>query len=246
MRLNELSETIPVRAHTAASGSGRGIGSGPRQDCQDAGNKGQKSRSAVSPFWGFEGGQMPLYRQPAQARVRQRIPRARSTASRSIFGRIQHGDRRGPARRQAQRSTPQALRAAGLVKKPRDGIRSACKGRAEGQSDDKRRGASKAAVAAVEKAGGRSSYWGSAEGVAAGDSEKSGKQGQGGEKANRDHDRLRGRSGEGLRRGLGPPYDRNIPYGLRRRTTRRQHQLRRPVQGDGAEEAHLVHARARW
>jgi large subunit ribosomal protein L15 len=146
MKLNELADNPGARKPRKRIG--RGIGSGTGKT-SGKGHKGQKSRSGVS-LLGFEGGQMPLSR---------RLPKRGFT---NIFrknyravnlGRLQVAIDAGKLDA-TQPITEQAIRAAGIVKTLRDGIRILAKGDLKSNINIEATGASKAAVAAVEKAGG--------------------------------------------------------------------------------------------
>ena len=146
MKLNELSDNKGARKK--AMRVGRGIGSGKGKTA-GRGQKGQKSRSGVS-LRGFEGGQMPLYR---------RLPKRGFT---NIFrkhfaevnlGRLQKAIDEGKLDPKAP-ITADLLRAAGLVGRIRDGVRLLAKGEIKAKVTMQVAGASKAAIAAVEKAGG--------------------------------------------------------------------------------------------
>ena len=147
MRLNELSDN--PGAFTARKRVGRGIGSG-KGKTSGRGHKGQKSRSGVS-LKGFEGGQMPLYR---------RLPKRGFT---NIFKKrfdVVNLDRlqlavdagRIDAKEPVDRA---ALVAAGLVRKGRAAVRLLARGELTAVLTIEVDGASKAALAAVEKAGGK-------------------------------------------------------------------------------------------
>ena len=147
MRLNELSGRPGSR--TPRKRVGRGIGSGTGKTAT-RGHKGQKSRSGVS-LLGFEGGQMPLHR---------RLPKSGFT---NIFrkryravnvGRLQQAVDAGRLD-PGQPVDAGALAAAGVIKSVRDGVRLLGGGEISVSLEITVAGASKSAVAAVEKAGGR-------------------------------------------------------------------------------------------
>ena len=146
MRLNELSDNPGARKGRKRLGRGAGSGLGKTAG---RGHKGQKARSGVS-IKGFEGGQMPLYR---------RLPKrgfvnvfAKDYVEVNI-GRLQQAIDAG--RLDAKKAVDaEALRAAGLFKKARDGVRLLANGELKAKVNITVAGASKAAVAAVEKAGG--------------------------------------------------------------------------------------------
>jgi large subunit ribosomal protein L15 len=146
MKLNELSDK--AGALKARKRIGRGIGSGSGKT-GGRGGKGQTARSGVA-IKGFEGGQMPLHRRlPKRGftnifrkeyvevgldRIEQAIEAGKLDASKTIDA--------------------EALKAAGILKRSKDGVRLL------GGAELKRKltinvaGASKPAIAAVEKAGG--------------------------------------------------------------------------------------------
>jgi large subunit ribosomal protein L15 len=146
MRLNQLSDNPGARKNRIRVG--RGIGSG-KGKTGGRGGKGQTARSGVA-VNGFEGGQMPLYR---------RLPKR---GFKNIFaldfvevntGRLQQAIDAGRLDA-AKPVNAEALRAAGLIGRPRDGVRLLGKGELKAKLDLEVAGASKSAIAAVEKAGG--------------------------------------------------------------------------------------------
>lgn len=146
MRLDQLGDNPGARS--ARKRVGRGIGSG-RGGTAGRGDKGQRSRSGVS-LLGFEGGQMPLYR---------RLPRrgfynfAGKRFAEVNLGRLQAAIDAGKLDPKATIDAP-ALIAAGLVRRAHDGVRLLAKGTLKTKITVEAAGASKAAVAAVEQAGG--------------------------------------------------------------------------------------------
>ena len=147
MRLNELRDNPGARKERKRVG--RGIGSGTGKT-SGRGQKGQKSRSGVS-LLGFEGGQMPLYR---------RLPkRGFKNLFRKEFLVVNLGGLQkaldGGTLDGKKTVDEEALRAAGLVSKKRDGIRLLAKGEIKTKLTIEVDGASKAAIEAVEKAGGK-------------------------------------------------------------------------------------------
>lgn len=146
MKLNEIRDNPGARK--ARRRVGRGIGSG-KGKTSGKGQKGQKSRSGVS-LLGFEGGQMPLYR---------RLPKRgfhnifRKNYRVLNLGRLQAAIDAGKIDPK-EPITEAALVAAGLVKTRRDGIRILAKGEISASVSLQVSGASKAAIEAVEKAGG--------------------------------------------------------------------------------------------
>ncbi len=147
MKLNELSDRPGARK--ARTRVGRGIGSG-KGKTSGRGHKGQKSRSGVA-IRGFEGGQMPIYRRlPGRGFKNPFAKRFQVVNLDRLQRAIDSGklDANNPV-------TVEAMRAAGLVRRVRDGVRLLAKGELRSKVTIEVTGASKAAVAAVEKAGGK-------------------------------------------------------------------------------------------
>ena len=146
MQLNQIGDNKGARK--ARKRLGRGIGSGHGKTA-GRGHKGQNSRSGVY-LKGFEGGQMPLHR---------RLPkRGFKNVSRKTYRVINIGGLQkaiDAGRLDAKKPVDTAaIVAAGLIKKPRDGIRLLAKGELKAKLNIILAGASKAAILAVEKAGG--------------------------------------------------------------------------------------------
>ena len=146
MRLNELRDTAGARTRRKRLGRGAGSGKG---GTSGRGHKGQKSRSGVA-LGGFEGGQMPLYR---------RLPKRgfhnpfRKTYAEVNLGRLQKAIDGGKL--DAKKPVDEtALRTAGLINKSYDGVKLLAKGEIKAKLTIEVVGASKTAIAAVEKAGG--------------------------------------------------------------------------------------------
>ena len=147
MKLNEIADNDGARRRRKRVG--RGIGSGTGKTAA-RGHKGQKSRSGVS-LLGFEGGQMPLYR---------RLPKGGFT---NIFrknyrvvniGRIQSAIDNGKL--DAEKIvTEQTLIEGGVIKSMRDGVRILGKGELRAKIEVVVSGASKGAVDAIERVGGK-------------------------------------------------------------------------------------------
>jgi large subunit ribosomal protein L15 len=147
MRLNDLSDNMG--ATHARKRVGRGAGSGLGKT-SGKGQKGQKARSGVA-VKGFEGGQMPMYR---------RVPKRGFT---NIFrkkfvelnlGRLQQAIDAGKV--DAKKPVTAALLVeAGVIRRAHDGVRLLAKGEISANVTIEAAGASKAAVEAVEKAGGK-------------------------------------------------------------------------------------------
>lgn len=146
MKLNELRDNPGARK--TSKRLGRGVGSGKGKTC-GKGVKGQSARSGVA-INGFEGGQMPIYR---------RLPkRGFHNLSRKDYvvvnlGQLQSAIDAGRIDG-AVPVTGEALKKAGLVNNPRDGIRLLGEGELTAKITIEVAGASASAKAAVEKAGG--------------------------------------------------------------------------------------------
>ena len=127
---------------------GRGIGSG-KGKTGGRGVKGQKARTGVA-VKGFEGGQMPLHR---------RLPKRGFTNPFTLhynevnIGRIQQAVDAGKLDAKAAVTTD-ALIAAGVVSKPRDGVKLLGQGKLAAKLAFEVAAASKSAIAAIEGAGG--------------------------------------------------------------------------------------------
>ena len=148
MKLNAISDNPGATKNRKRVG--RGIGSGTGKT-SGRGHKGQKARSGVS-INGFEGGQMPIHR---------RLPKRgfnnifRKNYVEVNLGRLQTAIDAG----KLDASKPvdiAALLGAGVISKPRDGVRILAKGELKAKKVEiHAAGASKAAIAAVEAAGGK-------------------------------------------------------------------------------------------
>ncbi|HEX5318730.1 MAG TPA: 50S ribosomal protein L15 [Stellaceae bacterium] len=147
MKLNEIRDN--PGAHYRAKRVGRGIGSG-KGKTSGRGGKGQTARSGVA-INGFEGGQTPLHR---------RLPKRGFT---NIFrkdyvvvnlGSLQKAIDDGKLTGK-DTVDGKGLVAAGILRRARDGVRLLAKGELKAAITVDVAGASKAAIAAVEKAGGK-------------------------------------------------------------------------------------------
>ena len=145
MKLNELRDNPGARK--ARVRVGRGIGSGLGKT-GGRGQKGQKSRSGVS-IWGFEGGQMPLHMRLPKRGFNN--PFARDYAEVNI-GAVQKAIDAG--RLEAKGTVDHdALKAAGLARGGRDGVRILGKGELKAKLSFKVAGVSAGARQAIEGAG---------------------------------------------------------------------------------------------
>tara|TARA_R110000868_G_scaffold58122_6_gene179541 strand:- start:2125 stop:2610 length:486 start_codon:yes stop_codon:yes gene_type:complete len=146
MKLNELADNPGARK--ARTRVGRGIGSG-KGKTSGAGQKGQTSRSGVA-INGFEGGQMPIYR---------RLPkRGFKNIFRKLFGVVNIGTLQtavdNGVLEEGANVTIDILVENGLARPQKDGLRLLAKGELTAKLNIEITGASKSAIAAVEKVGG--------------------------------------------------------------------------------------------
>lgn len=146
MKLHELHDNPGATKRKKRVGRGPGSGMGKTGG---RGIKGQKSRSGVA-IGGYEGGQMPLY---------QRLPKRGFTKpNRKSYAVINLGliQKFVDAKKldASAAITEEALVASGLVRRKLDGIRVLAKGDVTAKLTIAVTGASRAAVEAVEKAGG--------------------------------------------------------------------------------------------
>ena len=147
MKLNELHS--PSGARRPRMRVGRGIGSGKGKTA-GRGVKGQKSRTGVA-IKGFEGGQMPVHR---------RLPKRGFNNIFAIrlnevnLGRVQAALDAG-ALSAADPITAEALVKAGVLRREKDGVRLLGDGELKTKASFVVHGASKSAIAAVEKLGGK-------------------------------------------------------------------------------------------
>ncbi|WP_413874880.1 50S ribosomal protein L15 [Albidovulum sp.] len=146
MKLNELRDNPGAAKKSKRVARGPGSGKGKTAG---RGIKGQKSRSGVT-IGGYEGGQMPLYRRLPKRGFTK--PNAKSYAVVNL-GQIQAFVDAGKLDAKAD-VTEDALVAAGVVRRKLDGVRVLAKGEVKAKLKLSVTGASKAAIAAVEKAGG--------------------------------------------------------------------------------------------
>jgi large subunit ribosomal protein L15 len=148
MKLNEIRDN--KGAHYVAKRRGRGIGSG-KGKTSARGGKGQTARTGVA-LNGFEGGQTPLHR---------RLPKRgfNNTDFQKRFviinlGTLQTALDAGHLEKDATVNGA-VLVEAGVLRRVRDGVRLLAKGELKSPLTIEVAGASKAAVDAVEKLGGK-------------------------------------------------------------------------------------------
>ena len=146
MKLSDIADNAGSRKKRMRVG--RGIGSGKGKTA-GRGGKGQTARSGVR-IKGFEGGQMPLHR---------RLPKRGFT---NIF-RLEFAEINLDRVQQAidaklldakETINAESLVKSGAIRRARDGVRLLGRGEIKGKLTIEVHGASKSAIAAVEKAGG--------------------------------------------------------------------------------------------
>jgi large subunit ribosomal protein L15 len=147
MRLNEIKDRPGARKERLRIG--RGIGSGVGKT-GGRGGKGQTARAGVA-LGGFEGGQMPLYR---------RLPkRGFNPINRRRFNEVNVGDLQAAIDtgrlNAASTIDVAALVAAGLVRRPLDGVRILGEGELKAKVALKVNHVTASARAAIEDAGGQ-------------------------------------------------------------------------------------------
>lgn len=146
MRLNDLSDRDGARKERKRVGRGQGSGTGKTAG---RGVKGQKSRSGVA-IKGFEGGQMPIHRRLPKRGFNNIFAKSLNEVN---IGRIQTAiDAKKLDGKKAV--TVQALVEAGVLRRVLDGVRLLANGEITTKISFEVSGASKSAIAAVEKAGG--------------------------------------------------------------------------------------------
>jgi large subunit ribosomal protein L15 len=147
MKLHEIRDNDGANRKKKRVARGPGSGKGKTAG---RGIKGQTSRSGVA-LNGYEGGQMPLYR---------RLPKRGFTAPNAKefavvnLGQLQTFIDAGKLDAKAP-VTEDALVAAGVVRRKLDGVRVLAKGELKAKLDITVAGASKTAIEAIEKAGGK-------------------------------------------------------------------------------------------
>jgi large subunit ribosomal protein L15 len=147
MKLNEIAPRAGSRKNRFRIG--RGIGSG-KGKTGGRGGKGQTARSGVR-IKGFEGGQMPLHRRlPKRGFKNVKFARRLNEVN---LGTVQAAIDAGRLDANAVINVA-ALVKAGLMRRAKDGVRLLGDGELKAKVGFEVFGASKSAVAAVEKAGG--------------------------------------------------------------------------------------------
>jgi large subunit ribosomal protein L15 len=147
MKLNEIADNRG--AHYRAKRVGRGIGSG-KGKTSARGGKGQTARSGVA-LNGFEGGQTPLHRRLPKRGFDNRM--FRKDFKTVNLGRLQQALDAGKLDAEGTIDSARLV-ASGVLRRRGDGVRLLAKGALRAAITIEVAGASKAALAAVEKAGG--------------------------------------------------------------------------------------------
>jgi large subunit ribosomal protein L15 len=148
MKLNEIKDN--PGAHYRAKRVGRGIGSG-KGKTSGRGGKGQTARTGVA-LNGFEGGQTPLHRRLPKRGFNNKM--FRKDFRIINLGRLQKALEAGTLKTDATVNGA-ALVAAGILHRLGDGVRLLAKGELKLPLTIEVEGASKAAIEAVEKLGGK-------------------------------------------------------------------------------------------
>ncbi len=146
MKLNEIRDNEGARKPRKRVARGIGSGSGKTAG---RGQKGQKSRSGVA-VNGFEGGQMPVYRRLPKRGFKNHFAKEFAVVN---LDTIQKAIDAGKLN--ADDVNIDALLKAGIVSDKMDGVRLLARGAITSKVSVSVNSASKSAVAAVEKAGGK-------------------------------------------------------------------------------------------
>jgi large subunit ribosomal protein L15 len=147
MKLNQISDNPGARKKRMRVGLGVGSGKGKTAG---RGVKGQKARRGVA-VNGFEGGQMPIYMRLPK---RGFTPHSSKTFAEINVGKIEEFVKAGKLDAKKPIDA-EALKAAGVLRRTKDGVRLLAKGEIKSKVELVVYGASKAAIEAVEKAGGK-------------------------------------------------------------------------------------------
>ena len=147
MRLNEISDNQGATKDRKRVGRGAGSGTGKTSG---RGHKGQKSRAGAT-INGFEGGQMPIYRRlPKRGFKNPFRKQYRIVNVDDIQRAIDAGKIKAGAELDAK-----SMQDSGVVGKGKSGIRLLGRGKINAAVSLNVAGASKKAITAVEKAGGK-------------------------------------------------------------------------------------------
>ena len=148
MKLNEIRDN--AGAHYRAKRVGRGIGSG-KGKTSGRGGKGQTARTGVA-LNGFEGGQTPLHRRLPKRGFNNKI--FQKDFKVVNLGRLQQALDAGKLSAEGEIDAAKLV-TAGVLRRAGDGVRLLAKGELKAALTIEVAGASKAAIEAVEKAGGK-------------------------------------------------------------------------------------------
>ena len=147
MKLNQISDKEGARKKRMRVGLGVGAGKGKTAG---RGVKGQKARRGVA-INGFEGGQMPIYMRLPK---RGFTPHGAKSYAEVNLGKIEEFVAAGKLNAKKPIDAA-ALIESGLLRRKKDGVRLLAKGEITSKVELVVHGASKAAIEAVEKAGGK-------------------------------------------------------------------------------------------
>ncbi len=146
MKLNEIKDNEGARKSRKRVARGIGSGSGKTGG---RGVKGQKSRSGVA-INGFEGGQMPIYRRLPKRGFKNPFAKTFAVVNLDTIQKAVDAGKLNAASIDVK-----SLMEAGVISKELDGVRLLARGAITSNVTISVNSASKAAVAAVEKAGGK-------------------------------------------------------------------------------------------
>ena len=149
MKLNEIRDNEGARKSRKRVARGIGSGSGKTGG---RGQKGQKSRSGVA-INGFEGGQMPIYRRLPKRGFNNHFAKEYAVINLDTLQKAVDAGKLN-----AEDITVEALLKAGVISKKLDGVRLLARGAITSKVNVTVNSASKSAVAAVEKAGGKVNF----------------------------------------------------------------------------------------
>ncbi|MCP5038025.1 MAG: 50S ribosomal protein L15 [Rhodobacteraceae bacterium] len=147
MKLHELSDNPGATKKRTRVGRGPGSGKGKTGG---RGIKGQKSRSGVA-IKGFEGGQMPLYQRLPKRGFNSRNKKSFAVINLGLIQKFIDTDKLDAKKE----ITEDVLLETGAIRRKLDGVRVLAKGEITAKVKLSVTGASKSAVEAVEKAGGK-------------------------------------------------------------------------------------------
>lgn len=147
MKLNQIADKEGARKKRMRVGLGVGSGKGKTAG---RGVKGQKARRGVA-INGFEGGQMPIYMRLPK---RGFTPHSSKSYAEVNLGKIEEFVAAGKLNAKKPIDAA-AMIESGLLRRSKDGVRLLAKGELKSKVELVVHGASKAAIEAVEKAGGK-------------------------------------------------------------------------------------------